>query len=46
MLMTTPEYFDNGVCNEEKITGYTANTFFNEIFDIKDYMKYSNLLNL
>ena len=28
MLMTTPEYYDNGVCNEEKIAGYTANTLF------------------
>ena len=22
MLMTTPEYYDNGVSNEEKIAGY------------------------
>ena len=38
MLMTTPEYYDNGVCNEEKIAGYTANTLFNEIFHSKTYI--------
>ena len=45
MLMTTPEYYDNGVCNEEKIAGYTANTLFNEIFDSKSSMKYSNSIS-